>query len=150
MADAQKNILRAKQHCLNWKSIQNLSMQEDLILQNANTVANSNNNNSESSPHLPSETLPEDECLEKFFNGGLFIQILLKKLRQTLSLSLDVNLVLTGILAKLAQFPFPVLYHFLLNKNLPVHSGIITLWSVLNQVIQFIFIFFSLCSNFFF
>ena len=83
---------------------------------------------------MPSENLSEDECVEKFFNGGLFIQTLLKKLRQTLSLSLDVNLVLTGILSKLAQYPFPVLYHFLLNKNLPVHSGIITLWNILNQV----------------
>lgn len=109
-------------------------MQEELSQNNQVNTHTSNNNNTNHSFHLPSENLSEDECVEKFFNGGLFIQTLLKKLRQTLSLSLDVNLVLTGILSKLAQYPFPVLYHFLLNKNLPVHSGIITLWNILNQV----------------
>jgi hypothetical protein len=74
------------------------------------------------------------EYIEKFYGGGLLFNTLATQLESMLEHPFSRNLLLTGIFTKLAQYPLPTLYKFLLDKSLPVKPGVKTLWSVLESV----------------
>ncbi len=102
-------------------------------------IGNNKNGNSEQavgSPPIPT-IVQHEEYVKKFFGGGLFMTTLLDKLSNLLNQPLATNLILTGIVTRLAHFPFPLLYSYLLNKNLPLRPGIRSLWSVLINVSRF-------------
>ena len=71
---------------------------------------------------------------DRFYGGGLFFTTVLSQLESMLENPFSRNLLLTGIFTKLAQYPIPSLYKFLLDKSLPVKPGVKTLWSVLSTV----------------
>ncbi|XP_003972513.2 protein FAM160A1 [Takifugu rubripes] len=94
---------------------------------------------------------PEPEKLHppfgKFFGGtagrgqsvpftGPFVSVLLSRMENMLSNSLQVNLLLTGILAQLAAFLQPLLRSFLLNTNLVFQPSVRSLFQVLATVKQ--------------
>jgi len=54
------------------------------------------------------------------FTEGLFLTVLLNKLERMLDSSLEENLLLTGILAKLAQCPHRVIHSYLYEESIPV------------------------------
>ncbi|XP_078118985.1 FHF complex subunit HOOK-interacting protein 1A [Sander vitreus] len=62
---------------------------------------------------------------------GPFVSVLLSRLENMPSNSLHVNLLLTGILAKLAAYPQPLLRSFLLNTNLVFQPTVRSLYQVL-------------------
>nr|XP_057931945.1 FHF complex subunit HOOK-interacting protein 1A [Doryrhamphus excisus]XP_057931955.1 FHF complex subunit HOOK-interacting protein 1A [Doryrhamphus excisus]XP_057931966.1 FHF complex subunit HOOK-interacting protein 1A [Doryrhamphus excisus] len=91
---------------------------------------------------------PEPEKLQSPFNSSLrntsrsqsvpftgpFVSVLLSRLENMLSNSLQVNLLLTGILAQLATYPQPLLRSFLLNTNLVFQPSVRSLYQVLASV----------------
>ncbi|XP_076584762.1 FHF complex subunit HOOK-interacting protein 1A [Chaetodon auriga] len=62
---------------------------------------------------------------------GPFVSVLLSRMENMLSNSLNVNLLLTGILAQLATYPQPLLRSFLLNTNLVFQPTVRSLYQVL-------------------
>ncbi|XP_071846775.1 FHF complex subunit HOOK-interacting protein 1B-like isoform X3 [Apostichopus japonicus] len=65
---------------------------------------------------------------------GPFINILFKKLECMMQNSLYMNLLLTGIITRLAYYPQPLLRSFLLNTNMVFQPSIKALIQVLNSV----------------
>ena len=121
LSDAQELITLSQQSCNKW--------QFDQDLQPTNF-------------HITLIEFEEDheEYTNKFYGGGLFLTILLQKLENMLNQSLQLNLLVTGIFIKLAQYPFPILYTFLLDKELKVRPGVTTLWPILQKVKNDLFV----------
>uniref|UniRef100_A0A4W4ETN0 FHF complex subunit HOOK-interacting protein C-terminal domain-containing protein n=1 Tax=Electrophorus electricus TaxID=8005 RepID=A0A4W4ETN0_ELEEL len=71
---------------------------------------------------------------------GPFLSVLLSRLENMLGNSLQVNLLLTGILAQLAAYPQPLLRCFLLNTTIVLQPSVRALYQVLaslkNQIEQ--------------
>ncbi|XP_056627545.1 FHF complex subunit HOOK-interacting protein 1A [Triplophysa dalaica] len=71
---------------------------------------------------------------------GPFVSVLLSRLENMLNNTLQVNLLLTGILAQLAAYPQPLLRSFLLNTNMVFQPSVRSLYQVLaslkNQIEQ--------------
>ncbi|XP_068606730.1 FHF complex subunit HOOK-interacting protein 1A [Brachionichthys hirsutus] len=65
---------------------------------------------------------------------GPFVSVLLSRMENMMSNSLQVNLLLTGILAQLAAYPQPLLRSFLLNTNLVFQPTVRSLYQVLATV----------------
>ncbi|XP_002666617.3 FHF complex subunit HOOK-interacting protein 1A [Danio rerio] len=65
---------------------------------------------------------------------GPFISVLLSRLENMLENSIEVNLLVTGILAQLAAFPQPLLRGFLLNTRAALQAGGRSLYQVLLSV----------------
>ncbi|XP_034390933.1 protein FAM160A1 [Cyclopterus lumpus] len=65
---------------------------------------------------------------------GPFVSVLLSRLENMQSNTLQVNLLLTGILAQLAAYPQPLLRSFLLNTNLVFQPTVRSLYQVLATV----------------
>jgi hypothetical protein len=111
LKDAEYQILSIMQKCVHW-----VPFEAQLKLE------------PESSP------LTDKEKVKEFHDGGLFLNALFNKLERFFQNSLNENLILTGIIAKLAQHPLPLLRSFLLWKNLPLRKGVRSLWAVLSKV----------------
>ncbi|XP_051558434.1 FHF complex subunit HOOK interacting protein 1A-like [Myxocyprinus asiaticus] len=62
---------------------------------------------------------------------GPFVSVLLSRLENMLNNSLQVNLLLTGILAQLSAYPQPLLCSFLLNSNMVFQPSVRSLYQVL-------------------
>lgn len=79
---------------------------------------------------------------------GLFMEQLLIKFSRTLDQDLDMNLVLTGLFAKLCYYPTLSLTMYLLNYQPNVASGVLTLYSCIEKVFLTTFYFkrLSLCT----
>ncbi|XP_048034259.1 FHF complex subunit HOOK interacting protein 1A [Megalobrama amblycephala] len=65
---------------------------------------------------------------------GPFISVLLSRLENMLENSIEVNLLVTGILAQLATYPQPLLRGFLLNTRPVFQAGVRSLYQVLQSV----------------
>ncbi|KAG8453974.1 hypothetical protein GDO86_000558 [Hymenochirus boettgeri] len=65
---------------------------------------------------------------------GPFISVVLSKLENMLENSLNVNLLLIGIVTQLATYPQPLLRSFLLNTNLVFQPSVRSLYQVLASV----------------
>ncbi|KAA0706500.1 Protein FAM160A1 [Triplophysa tibetana] len=65
---------------------------------------------------------------------GPFISVLLSRLESLLENTIEVNLLLTGILAQLASYPQPLLRGFLLNTRPVLQPAITSLYQVLVSV----------------
>ncbi|XP_062373177.1 FHF complex subunit HOOK-interacting protein 1A [Sardina pilchardus] len=65
---------------------------------------------------------------------GPFISVLLSRLENLLENSIEVNLLVTGILAQLASFPQPLLRSYLLSTQAIFQPGVRTLYQVLGSV----------------
>ncbi|XP_027000683.2 FHF complex subunit HOOK interacting protein 1A [Tachysurus fulvidraco] len=65
---------------------------------------------------------------------GPFISVLLSRLENMLENSVEVNLLVTGILAQLAAYPQPLLRCFLLNTQAVFPTGVRSLYQVLVSV----------------
>ncbi|XP_048456839.1 FHF complex subunit HOOK interacting protein 1A isoform X2 [Rhincodon typus] len=79
---------------------------------------------------------------------GPFISVLLSKLENMLENELHVNLLLTGIVARLACYPQPLLRSFLLNTNMVFQPSVRSLYQVLASVKNAIEQFASTRENF--
>ncbi|KAL2079355.1 hypothetical protein ACEWY4_025099 [Coilia grayii] len=86
------------------------------------------------------EKLPEADLSRSSKQGsdvpftGPFISVLLSRLENLLENSIEVNLLVTGILAQLAAFPQPLLRSFLLPSHTLFQPGVRTLHQVLVSV----------------
>ncbi|GAB0188781.1 protein FAM160A1 [Grus japonensis] len=65
---------------------------------------------------------------------GPFISVVLSKLENMLENSLNVNLLLIGIITQLASYPQPLLRSFLLNTNMVFQPSVRSLYQVLASV----------------
>lgn len=65
-----------------------------------------------------------------FFFSGPFLSALLTKLESMMQNSLYVNLLLTGLISRLACYPKPLLRSFLLNHNLVFQPSVKSLMQV--------------------
>ncbi|XP_069782549.1 FHF complex subunit HOOK-interacting protein 1A [Narcine bancroftii] len=79
---------------------------------------------------------------------GPFISVLLSKLENMMENELNVNLLLTGIVAQLACYPQPLLRSFLLNTNMVFQPSVRSLYQVLASVKNAIEQFASTMENF--
>ena len=68
------------------------------------------------------------------YSETTFMRVLFNKLEGLLDQSLDFDLVLTGLLAKLAQSPHPLVGEFFLDGTLPLKSNVRTVPRVLKAV----------------
>lgn len=76
---------------------------------------------------------PEEFKQQTFFEGS-FLRMLFNKLDGMLDQSHAVNLLVTGLAARLALIPHPVLHEFLLDPFLPIAPGVHTLFTKLTKV----------------
>jgi nucleosome binding factor SPN SPT16 subunit len=65
-----------------------------------------------------------------FIGLGLFLRTILNKFDNMLQNSLTVNLLLTGIIARLAHYCQPMLRSFLLNPSRPMANNVKSLFQV--------------------
>eukprot|EP00027_Filamoeba_sp_ATCC50430_P011805 CAMPEP_0168577552 /NCGR_PEP_ID=MMETSP0413-20121227/20850_1 /TAXON_ID=136452 /ORGANISM="Filamoeba nolandi, Strain NC-AS-23-1" /LENGTH=238 /DNA_ID=CAMNT_0008611319 /DNA_START=9 /DNA_END=725 /DNA_ORIENTATION=+ len=116
LADVQQQIRTCKDECLKWQQNSKLLLSDKIPKYDIIHFTN------------PGILSSDEACVEKFYGGG--------QLETLLNQTLDTNLVLTGMFSRLAQYPFPLLYLFLLQKNLPLRTNIRSLWTVLGKLSQ--------------
>lgn len=76
-----------------------------------------------SSPRLSRRK--SDDARSRFEDkAGLLIKVLLEKLTEMLQLSPTVNVLLTRLVSRLAQYPYPLLRSLLLNHHLVLRPGV--------------------------
>ena len=78
--------------------------------------------------------MPNEYFVNVWNGGGLFFNCLLARLEHFTENSVEVNLLLSGIIAKLATFPYPLLHLFILDGSLKVRPGVKTVWTTLQFV----------------
>lgn len=78
--------------------------------------------------------LPEFHQTQEPFYPGSFLKMLLSKIDSMLDQSHAVNLLVTGLAARLALIPHPMLHEFLLDPFLSVAPGVNTLCSTLKKI----------------
>lgn len=69
---------------------------------------------------------------------GLFLVTLFQKVERMAQNSFYVNLILTGVVSRLALYPQPLLRSFLLNYNMVLKPGVRSLFQVGNLLILFL------------
>ena len=83
--------------------------------------------------HIPqkrSKSANEDEQKPRVPDLGLFITTLFQKVERMPQNSFYVNLILTGVVSRLALYPQPLLRSFLLNYNMVLKPGVRSLFQV--------------------
>uniref|UniRef100_A0ABM0M470 Protein FAM160B1-like n=1 Tax=Saccoglossus kowalevskii TaxID=10224 RepID=A0ABM0M470_SACKO len=70
------------------------------------------------------------------FYEGVFLKVLFDKLSQLLDQPYEVNLQLTSVMAKLAQFPHPHTHEFMLDPYLRLEPGCRSLYTVLCRLVS--------------
>ena len=73
---------------------------------------------------------------------GPFLKAIFTRLEQMLNNSLQINVLLTGLIARLCYYPQPILRSYLLDHNLVLESNVKSLIQV-NFVFNYVFIFFT-------
>lgn len=87
--------------------------------------------------HIPqkrSKSANEDEQKPRVPDLGLFITTLFQKVERMPQNSFYVNLILTGVVSRLALYPQPLLRSFLLNYNMVLKPGVRSLFQILSSV----------------
>ncbi|KAK7473350.1 hypothetical protein BaRGS_00020683 [Batillaria attramentaria] len=80
------------------------------------------------------KVLPEFQQQQEEFYEGSFLRMLFSKVEGMLDQSHAVNLLVTGLAARLALIPHPALHEFLLDPFLSVSPGVHTLCTTLKKV----------------
>lgn len=133
LLDAQKQILQCIKLCNKWEK--KFFDENNINFLNINQNNQQNNNSKNNQSNKEKEN---NEYLKKFYNGGLFLNMLFLKLEKIFEQSLEINLLVTGLFTKICYYPFPILFSFLLNNCLQVKPGIKILWNVITLVIFFL------------
>ncbi|KAK7109559.1 FHF complex subunit HOOK interacting protein 2A-like isoform X2 [Littorina saxatilis] len=82
----------------------------------------------------PSKAHAVAEFHQEEFYMGSFLKLLFCKLEGTLVQSHAVNLLVTGLVARLAQIPHPALHEFLLDPFLSIKPGVHALFTTLTKM----------------
>lgn len=152
LADARNSIRDCQVRCVCWCAPydgQMPSPQEPLLVARHRSASNTpapvangiipNQDQSASlgDTHIPlkrSKSVTEHEQKPSQPDLGLFLTTLFQKLEQMPQNSFYVNLILTGVVSRLALYPQPLLRSFLLNYNMVLKPGVRSLFQILSSV----------------
>ena len=131
--DAQQQVLDCYWDCQKWSTTHGqMSKRDSMGMLNQKGTEDPNESvlfeNSLEKIEIPDNFQPQ------YFFEGSFLSMLYNKLEQILDQPHELNLVVTSIFARLAEFPQLTLQHYLLNPNLKLHPRCNTLYRILSQV----------------